>query len=81
MHVDKTIPLWLFWDLYGQFHQIKVFGKSHLIWKFVFCSELEAVFQSQPCDNLGTGQILRNFAIQFFWINTVRSKFMATIPD
>ena len=52
MHVDKTIPLWLFWDLYGQFHQIKVFGKSHLIWMFVFYSELEAAFQFQSCDNL-----------------------------
>jgi len=27
MHVDKTIPLWLFVDLYGQFNQVKILGK------------------------------------------------------
>ncbi|XP_067935821.1 protein neuralized-like [Watersipora subatra] len=26
MHVDKTVDMWMFWDLYGQFSRIKLFG-------------------------------------------------------
>lgn len=35
MHVDKTLPLWLFFDVYGNIQKIRSIGNGHSFEQYV----------------------------------------------
>lgn len=58
MHVDRTLPLWAFFDVYGNVQKVKVIGKS-AIWVFVVLESIAAFSLEGTCKDCSELRVVR----------------------